>query len=124
MRPLKAILLSPARAVRRSVALVTRRVHLGRKRSRGLGGLHTRPTRRPGSLRWMRTVTVAGWFRRNENVVPRGYDRVVRPNSGVDFRPTLNTEWVSDSPEIVARSAASGNGSVPTVVPGVVPVVG
>src|SRR6266516_3857572 len=109
MRPLKAIRFSPALAVRRSVALVIRRMQRGRKRSRGLGGLHTRPTRRPGSLRWMRTITVAGWSRRNEKVVPRGKLRVVRPKSGVDFRPTLNTEWVSDSPEIVARSAAGGS---------------
>ena len=59
----------------------------------------------------MRTVTVAGWSKRKEKVFPRETLRVVRPNSGVDLTPTLNTEWVCESPEIVARTAASGTGA-------------
>jgi hypothetical protein len=59
----------------------------------------------------MRTVTVAGWSKRKEKVFPRGTLRAVLANSGVDFAPTLNTEWVCDSPEIVARTAAPGTGA-------------
>src|SRR5436309_12184771 len=117
MRPLKTIRLSPTRALRRSVALSTRRVHRGRKRSARVGALHIRPTRRPGSFCWINRVTTAGWSRRKEKVVPRGKVRVVRPSSGVDLRPTLNTGWVCKSDESVARTGAVGAGSWPAVRP-------
>jgi hypothetical protein len=56
-------------------------------------------------LRWIRSVTVAGWSRRNEKVVPRGLLRVVRLTSGGDLAPTLNTGCVCKSAEIVSIRA-------------------
>ena len=63
-------------------------------------------------------VTTAGWSRRNENVVPRGRLRAVLPVSGVACGPTLKSEFVCDSTEIVAAVADGGGGGVvPAVVP-------
>src|SRR5216684_669008 len=121
MRPLNAILLSPACAVRVRVARVRVRVQRGLWRRLRLSGRQLRPTRRPGALVWIAILTVAGWSRRKANTVPVLWRWVaVRPVSGVEEAPTVKVELVSASAEmvaLVARRLTGGVGLPPPPLP-------
>ena len=54
------------------------------------------------------TATTAGWSSTNENTVPVGDTRLIRPPGAVEERPTRNTELLSLSELMTGGRAGSG----------------
>src|SRR3954469_17526824 len=110
IRPLNGVPPGPTAAVRLSVPTGIRRVHFFAVRSLRVGLTHRRPLRRPGSLRSIRSVTVAASDRRHLKRAPAGVLRRARAATGVAAPATRNLLGAIATRSSVGASVSPGGG--------------